>query len=85
MKILSATIDIELKNCPSGLGSVDQTKSLSDGGLRFRERRGRVKGLDSKARKMRVGFALGFLLVGLLVHELEGRIWGARGRGRGRR
>merc|ERR1719391_687459 len=34
---------------------------------------------------MRVGLALGFLLVGLLVHELEGRIWGARGRGRGRR
>jgi len=34
---------------------------------------------------MRVGLALGFLLVGLLVQELEGRIWGARGRGRGRR
>jgi len=31
---------------------------------------------------MRVGLALGFLLVGLLVHELEGRIWGARRRGR---
>ena len=38
LKILLATLDIELKNCPSGLGSVDQTKSLSDGGLRFRER-----------------------------------------------
>ena len=50
LKILPATLDIELKNCPSGLGSVDQTKSLSDGGLRFRERRGRVKGLDSKPR-----------------------------------
>ena len=43
LKIRLATLYIELKNCPSGLGSVDQTKSLSDGGLRFRERRGRVK------------------------------------------
>ena len=38
-----------------------------------------------QTKEMRVGLALGSLLVGLLVQELEGRIWGARGRGRGRR